>query len=381
MTDQQDCVTDTGCTQTAGDCRHGCRDAADELTRLRQEMDAPMPEPTPDEHCGLPHHTYTGSRCKEPAGRDGPHAAVLVVDGREINGAVAWDPEPAQHRITAAPHDPEVMRAAEERAAQCAEESERAAAWLTAQATPAPVPADTRACSGEEGFCDAHGYHRHAPVPADVREQIAEAMRTTPATGHSHKTGEEKWDHHPAPGERGHKYTYTCALCRADVDALADAVLRVPAIAAALEAVGEHAALKRAHVALAEQAGKDQAAIERFRTRIQSAADEARGSMRDWLVDALVDSADPREPSTAQTFREQATKAEADLETCRDRYAQQAEQALALVQEQQQRAAQLFEAVDALAEAWSRETASEPTQIAGRHLRSVLAALNPQEPS
>lgn len=51
----------------------------------------------------------------------------------------------------------------------------------------------------------------------------------------------------------------------------------------------------------------------RLRSRIQAAADEARGSMRDWLVDALADSADPREPSTARTFREQAAHAEAAL--------------------------------------------------------------------
>lgn len=48
-------------------------------------------------------------------------------------------------------------------------------------------------------------------------------------------------------------------------------------------------------------------------------------------------------------------------------------------QHERRRAERLFEAVDALAEAWSRETASEPTQLAGRHLRSVLAAFDPQE--
>ncbi|MFE3657242.1 hypothetical protein [Streptomyces sp. NPDC059165] len=46
---------------------------------------------------------------------------------------------------------------------------------------------------------------------------------------------------------------------------------------------------------------------------------------------------------------------------------------------ERRRAERLFEAIDALAKAWSRETASEPTQLAGRHLRSVLAAFDPQE--
>jgi hypothetical protein len=55
----------------------------------------------------------------------------------------------------------------------------------------------------------------------------------------------------------------------------------------------------------------DRDRLARLRTRVQSAADEARGSMRDWLIDALADAADPREPSTAQTFREQAARAEA----------------------------------------------------------------------
>ena len=64
---------------------------------------------------------------------------------------------------------------------------------------------------------------------AALRERIAEALRTTPATGHAHEPGQERFDHHPKPGERGHRYTYTCALCRNDVDALADALLPVVA--------------------------------------------------------------------------------------------------------------------------------------------------------
>ncbi len=62
--------------------------------------------------------------------------------------------------------------------------------------------------------------------------------------------------------------------------------------------------------------------LARLRTRVQSAADEARGSMRDWLIDALADAADPREPSTAQTFREQAARAEARLARVTDLYEQ-----------------------------------------------------------
>lgn len=44
--------------------------------------------------CGLPHYDYPESTCTQPAGhyrrdRD-PHAAPLIIDGREC-GAVAWD--------------------------------------------------------------------------------------------------------------------------------------------------------------------------------------------------------------------------------------------------------------------------------------------------
>lgn len=58
-----------------------------------------------------------------------------------------------------------------------------------------------------------------------LRAALDEALRTTPSTGNTHKPGEEKWDHHPKPGERGHKYTYTCALCRNDMDALLPALV------------------------------------------------------------------------------------------------------------------------------------------------------------
>lgn len=60
-----------------------------------------------------------------------------------------------------------------------------------------------------------------------LKDRIDWALRTTPATGPTHKPGEEKWDHHPKPGEQGHRYTYTCALCRNDTDALTKALLHV----------------------------------------------------------------------------------------------------------------------------------------------------------
>lgn len=66
-----------------------------------------------------------------------------------------------------------------------------------------------------------------AQLPAQLEAQLAAALRTTPTSGHVHKPGEEKFDHHPAPGETGHHFTIGCALCTNDVDALTTAVIGV----------------------------------------------------------------------------------------------------------------------------------------------------------
>lgn len=60
-----------------------------------------------------------------------------------------------------------------------------------------------------------------------LRDRIDLALRTTPATGHTHTPGQEHRDHHPKPGEKGHTYTYTCALCRNNTEALRKALLHV----------------------------------------------------------------------------------------------------------------------------------------------------------
>lgn len=46
--------------------------------------------------------------------------------------------------------------------------------------------------------------------------------------------------------------------------------------------------------------GQTEARLTRLQTRVQNVADEARGSIRDWLIDALADLPDPRQPSTAR---------------------------------------------------------------------------------
>ncbi|MFJ2630887.1 hypothetical protein ACIO6U_02835 [Streptomyces sp. NPDC087422] len=70
--------------------------------------------------------------------------------------------------------------------------------------------------------------HRSPATPAGtLRDQIADALRTTPTKGSTYRPGHERFDHHTAPGRPGHTYLHNCALCRGDLDALADAVLAV----------------------------------------------------------------------------------------------------------------------------------------------------------
>lgn len=125
-----------------------------------------------------------------------------------------------------------------------------------------PAPGPERHPGGENG---PHTGTQRAD--GERRQRYARALRTTPATGHTHKPGQEKWDHHPLPGEQGHRYTYTCALCRGDIDALTDAVMAVADAQLAEQAAidtqvmekadrecDEHIAAGRAFRQLAEQA-------------------------------------------------------------------------------------------------------------------------------
>lgn len=76
-----------------------------------REIDLPQPTPgqPPDGAlCGMPHHRYPASVCGKPAGHDRPplphrptpHAAVLVIGGREC-GSVAWGPDDNPPKETA----------------------------------------------------------------------------------------------------------------------------------------------------------------------------------------------------------------------------------------------------------------------------------------
>ncbi|MFZ3592272.1 hypothetical protein [Streptomyces sp. BH104] len=64
-------------------------------------------------------------------------------------------------------------------------------------------------------------------LPADIglRDRIVEALLTTPNEGWTYKPGHEKWDHHKHSTRPGHNYAIYCALCKGNVDVLADAVL------------------------------------------------------------------------------------------------------------------------------------------------------------
>lgn len=129
-----------------------------------------------------------------------------------------------------------------------------------------------------------------------LRAALDHALRTTPSTGNTHKPGEEKQDHHPAPGEQGHNYTYTCALCRNDTDALLTALMAAvervrdteldEAMEKADRECDEHIAAGRAFRQCAEQMQawgeqhRDRA--ERYRERLKTTEaerDEARAAL------------------------------------------------------------------------------------------------------
>lgn len=48
---------------------------------------------------------------------------------------------------------------------------------------PDPTPDAPAACSGTDGFCDVHGFHRHATAPDGLRERYAAAIRDAACTG------------------------------------------------------------------------------------------------------------------------------------------------------------------------------------------------------
>lgn len=84
----------------------------------------------------------------------------------------------------------------------------------------------------DEALVPATALRLEAELTAWLSEQISGALRTTPTSGHVHQPGDaEKFDHHPAPGEKDHHFTIGCALCVSDVDALTAAVVEVVSLA------------------------------------------------------------------------------------------------------------------------------------------------------
>ncbi|MFH8813048.1 hypothetical protein ACH4GZ_38615 [Streptomyces hygroscopicus] len=65
-------------------------------------------------------------------------------------------------------------------------------------------------------------------MTTDLRQRLVAALVSTPATGHTHTLGEERWDHHRVPGKPGHDgYSASCALCRNDIEALTKTLITV----------------------------------------------------------------------------------------------------------------------------------------------------------
>lgn len=113
------------------------------------------------------------------------------------------------------------------------------------------------------------------PLTDDLRDPIATALRTTAATGWTHKPGEEKWDHHL---DGGHRYYIGCALCRGDVPVLADAVLAV------VQPEVDRVRAERDQA----RAGAFAEAIDRFRSLADLAPDSERAPGLNFAIGALM---------------------------------------------------------------------------------------------
>jgi hypothetical protein len=93
-------------------------------------------------------------------------------------------PDEMRHRFTVLPGDPELERAATERAVQAAEESARAAAWIDAHSTPATSGnAPTLNDPGEKFTPGVNG-------PAGLRDRLANALRANACNGDCGSTEE-----------------------------------------------------------------------------------------------------------------------------------------------------------------------------------------------
>jgi hypothetical protein len=64
-------------------------------------------------------------------------------------------------------------------------------------------------------------------TPAGLREQIAEALRTAPSVLMDTPEERDRHTSNPRNHHIGHHYYWGCAMCRGEVDTLADAVLAV----------------------------------------------------------------------------------------------------------------------------------------------------------
>ncbi|MEU1071885.1 MULTISPECIES: HIT domain-containing protein [unclassified Streptomyces] len=107
---------------------------------------------------------------------------------------IAWGYADARirHHFTAARMDPEAECAAEIRAAQAAINSENAAAWIPQHTAAGSI--ELPPCSGKEGFCREHGFHRHPVTSAPFRQRVAESLAGHAGSKAFLADGRE-WDH------------------------------------------------------------------------------------------------------------------------------------------------------------------------------------------
>lgn len=109
----------------------------------------------------------------------------------------------------------------------------------------------------------------------DLRQRIADTIRSIPHAGWTYAPGQEKFDHHKDRDHPGHTYSITCALCVSDITALANALL--PLVAAERADAARQAAddLTAAANPRTERRADVSWATDRIRARAQAFRDAA----------------------------------------------------------------------------------------------------------
>jgi hypothetical protein len=239
-------------------------------------------------HCPDPDCSYT---------QDWAHAFMAQ--------PAAWPkPWPGQrYRLTAAPRDPEAERAAEERAAQAAVDSERSAAWLAAQRADTGLRDQYAAAINAkiDGTAGCANGHRLADAVLAVRDREMEQMRLLVAAssepGQAVRMAAQYADRAIENGERAEQAKVERDRVQEQACRTAESLRHAEE---RIESQRRHITeLKRAYTTLSEQAAEDRAAIERVQGIRTIAPADAEGPTWAALDLAIRDALDELQQPTA----------------------------------------------------------------------------------